>query len=65
MLLFDGGSNDFFITHSAAKQLKAKKHGNTILYVTTMNDIKKEYRTITYEICLILPDGRLFPFVAY
>lgn len=46
-LFFDSGSNTSYITHGAAKRLKARKLTKATLDITTMGNVETQYK---YEV---------------
>ena len=61
----DGGSNATYITHRAAKKIRAKKIGKITLDVTTMGNVEKTHHTQQYEFTLRTKSGRKVTVTAY
>ena len=61
----DGGSNVSYITHRAAKHLKAKYLRSYTLEVRTTGGVITTYNTCQYEIKLLTAAGNVVPIKAY
>lgn len=64
-LFFDGGSNTSYITHDAAKRLKAKRLSKATLDITAMGYINNQYHTCLYEVRLLTTEGEVVKIVLY
>ena len=61
----DGGSNASYITHRAAKRIKAKKVKKLSLDVTTMGNVEKTYNTWQYEFPINTSAGKKVTITAF
>ena len=61
----DDGSNSCYITHNAAKKIKAKVVGKISLDVTTMGNIETTYQTSEYKFSVKSLSGHVVEIFAY
>ncbi|KAF6035236.1 hypothetical protein EB796_006440 [Bugula neritina] len=57
-VFFDSGSTGMFITHRAAKRIKAKRLRPVKLDLTTTGNVESQHSTYLYEVCLALSSGK-------
>lgn len=64
-LFFDSGSNTTYITHKAAKRLKAKCLGSATLSIITMGNTESKYKTKLYSVDLETKENTVITIKAY
>ena len=64
-LFFDSGSNTTYITHEAAKRVKADRIGQVKLNITAVGNVETAYYTTQYKVKLVTKDQAVVNVVAY